>query len=89
MQQFQPQFLVGHFPAPETQGHLHPVTLFQKLDQLAQLDLVVTDIGPGPELDFLDLGLLLFLLGSLKFLAFLKPELALINDSADRWLRVW
>ena len=40
-QQFHAEFLVCHLPAAKTQRHLGAIAFTEKLDQLAQLDLVV------------------------------------------------
>src|ERR1700730_11820016 len=46
--------LVRHFTAAEAQRDLSLVALVEKLDQVAQLDVVIAIIGAGTELDFLD-----------------------------------
>ena len=84
VQQFQTQLLVRHFAATEAQGDLDLVALFQKLQDRAHLHVVIMGIGPGTELDFLDLDdvLLLARLGlALLRLVFVLAE---IHDLADR-----
>jgi hypothetical protein len=88
LQEFHAQFLVRHLPAAKPQGHLDPVAFLEKFSQLAQLDLVIADIRARTELDLLDLYLLLFLLGLLKFFAFLKPKFAVVHDPANGRLRI-
>ena len=44
-------FLVSHLSAPETQRNLGLVAFVKKLDQVAQLDVVVAIIGARTELD--------------------------------------
>ncbi len=70
--------LMCNFAATETQGNLGLVALTQKTDQVTQLDVVITLIRTGPELDFLDLNLLLFKSGIVLFLALGILKLAII-----------
>src|SRR5262245_66239712 len=63
LQQALAELLVRHLAAAETQRHLGLVAILEELDQLPKLDLIVTLVGSGPELDFLDLDLLLLELG--------------------------
>ena len=80
-------FLVGHFTATEAQGDFHLVFFLQEARHVAQLDLVVVFVRTRPQLDFLDLNLLLLeLLLMLAFL-FLVLEFAVIHDPANRRLR--
>jgi len=59
LQQRHPQFLVRDFTTAKTQRDLALVTLIQETLDVAQLDVVVTIVGPGAEFDFLDLDDLL------------------------------
>ncbi len=88
-QQFAAQFLVRHFAAPETQGDLHLVAVFQKLEDVAHLDFVVVGVRVGTELDFLDLDDLLLLAGLGFLLLSLVLELAIVHDLANRRVGVW
>jgi hypothetical protein len=87
-QQFQSQLSVGMLTTTETHRDLGLVTLIEEARQVAQLDLIVSDIGTGTEFDLLDLNLLLLLarLGLLLFLV--EPEAAVIHQTADRWIGV-
>jgi len=58
LEQAYAELLVRHFAAAKPQRHLGLVAFAEKPDQIPQLDLVITFIGSGPELDFLDLDLL-------------------------------
>jgi hypothetical protein len=63
LQQGHPDFLVRDFSAPETQCDLALIAFSQKPFDVAQLDVVVTVIGTGPELDLFDFNDLLLGLG--------------------------
>jgi hypothetical protein len=81
------EFLVRHFASAETQRDLGLVSLFQKADQVPDLDCVIAVIGAGPELDFLDLDLLLLELRVMCTLGFLVLEFAEVHQAAYRRLR--
>ena len=51
---------------------------------MLHLEVVVVDADLGPELDLLDLDLLLVLLGLVILLVLLVQELAVVRDLADR-----
>ena len=68
LQQPHAELLVRHLAAAEAQRHLGLVALLEEPDQVAQLDLVVALVGARPELDFLDLDLLLLELGLVRLL---------------------
>ena len=70
---------------PEPQGNLSFVAFAQKLDEIAQLDLVVILVGAGAKLDFLHLHLLLLASGFVGLFLFLILELAEIHQFANRW----
>src|SRR3546814_14736150 len=59
------QILVRHLATTEADGDLDLVALFQESKHVAQLDLVVAHVRDRTELHFLDLDLLLLLLGGL------------------------
>ena len=82
------QFLVRHFPTSESQRHFGLVAVFEEFAQLAHLHIVVAFFRARPELDFLDLHLLLLALRRLLLLVLLKHEFAEIHDSANRWFSV-
>lgn len=81
VQKLQSQFLMGHFAPTEPEGDLCLVALFQKTNQIPHLDLVITFIGTGPELDLLDLDLLLLAPGLVLPLAFLVLEFPVVHDA--------
>src|SRR5262249_49860185 len=80
--------LVGHFTATETQGDLRLITVFQELDQVAQLDVVVAIIGTRTEFDFLHGDYLLLQLGFVRLLLFRILELTVVHEAANRWSRI-
>src|SRR6185295_5832012 len=59
--------LVNHLSAPEPERDLGLVALRQELDEVAELDLIVTLFGARPEFHFLDLDLLLLASRRLSF----------------------
>ncbi len=75
---------MGHFPAAEPHGHLGLVTSFQKLGQLAHLDVVVAYVGTRSKLDLLDGDLLLLALGVVPALAFVVEKFTVVHDPAHR-----
>jgi len=88
-QQLTAQFLVRHFPAAETQGHLHLVPVFEELEDVAHFHIVVVAIRVWTELHFFNFdGFLLFARLSF-FLLSLVFELAIVHDFADRRICVW
>lgn len=84
LQQIHAQFAVRHFPAFKTHGNFGFVAIVEEFDQIAQFDLVVTFLGARPEFDFLDLDLLLLLLGGLQFFILFKLVFAVIHDFTNR-----
>jgi len=58
-QQRQTQLLVGNLTATEAQRDLGLVAVLQESDEISQLDVVITFVGAGAELDFFNLNLLL------------------------------
>ncbi len=84
VQKFDAKLLVRHLAATETQGDLDLVAFGQEFHDRAHLDLVVMGIGPGTELDLLDLDDLLLLTGLGLALLLFVFELAQIHDLADR-----
>src|SRR5437773_4869146 len=81
------KLLMRHLAATKTQRNLCLVTFTEKSDQVAELDLVIALVGPGPEFHFLDLDLLQLELRFVLLLGFAVLELAEIHDSAYRRLR--
>ena len=73
-----------HLATAETESHLDLVSLVEELDQLVELDLVVALVGARPELDLLDLDLLLLELGFVRLLLLAVAELAVVHELADR-----
>ena len=82
------EILMGHLAAPEPQCDLDLVSVVEKAPQVSELDLIVPVVGARPELDFLDLSLLLLAARRLSLLALLKLELAVIHQSANRRIGV-
>lgn len=80
-------FLVCHFATAEAQRNLDFVFFLQKARHIAQLDLVIVFVSTWPELDFLDLNLLLLEFLLMLTLLFLVLEFAVVHDSANRRLR--
>ncbi len=80
------ELLMGHFATAIAERDLGLVAFFKKLDEVTQLDLVVAVVSARPELDFLDLDLLLLLLGLMGLLLLAVLELAEIHELADGWL---
>jgi len=78
--------LVSHFSPAEAQGNFSFVTVGKKLDNVAQLDLIVVLIRSRTKLDFFDLDNLLLLFGLCQTLGFLILELAKVHQAAD-WRR--
>src|SRR5690606_1850609 len=73
-QQLGTELLVSHLAAAETKRDLRLVAVRQELDQVLQLDLVVTFLGAGSKLDLLDLNLLLLASRGLSLLVLLEHE---------------
>jgi len=88
VQKLQTKLLVRHLAAAEAQGDLHLVAFAEEFQHGAHLHIVIVGIGPGTELDLLDLDDVLLLAGlGLAFLL-LVLELAEVHDLADRRFRV-
>src|SRR5690606_30075189 len=81
-EKLRPELLVGHLSPPEAQSDLRFVAVTQEPDQVTELDLIVALVRAGPELDLLDLRLLLLLACGLGFLVLLEHELAVVHDPA-------
>jgi len=62
--QFGPLF----FPASEHDGDLHFVPFFQEPDDMAHIEIIIVPADLGPELDLLDLNLLLVFFGLMLLL---------------------
>ena len=89
LKQFTAQILVRHLAATEAQGDLYLVAIFQKLENIAHLDIIVVRIRIWTELDLFDLNDLLLLAGFGFALLRLVFELAEIHDLADGWIGIW
>jgi len=87
-QHIESQLAVCVLAATEPHRHLTLVTILQEPAQVTQLDVVVADIGPRPELDLLDLGLLLLLACLLFLILLFEDKLAIVHDPAYGRLRV-
>jgi len=85
-QQLGTQLSVGHLPTSKTQCDLGLVTLFEESNQISQFDLIVTFFGTWSELDFLELGCLLFLSSGILLLVRLELETTMVHDLAN-WRR--
>lgn len=89
VQQFQPQFLVRHLAATESQGDLDLVTLIQEFHHRAHFHLIVIGVCAGTEFDFLDLDdLLLFARFSLALLGLIFV-FAKVHNLANGRFRIW
>ncbi len=80
---------MGQLAAAEAQGHLDLVAFLEEPVHRPGLHIVVVDIDVGPELDLLDLDHLLPLARLGLLLLLLELELAVVEDLADRRIRVW
>src|SRR5690606_12185788 len=76
------EFLVSHLAAPETQGDLRLVALFEEALEIAQLHLVVAFVCSWTELDLFNLDDLLLGLRLLLALLLLVLELAIVHELA-------
>ena len=77
-----PTSLVSHFATTKTQSDLYLVAVFQKLEHVTHLDVIVIGIGVGSEFNLFDLDdLLLFPRFGFAFLRFVF-EFAEIHDLA-------
>ena len=77
-------FGVRHFAAAKFQRDLHLHVLAQKIDRVRQLDAQVVRVNARAQLDFLDDGGVLVLLGFLFLLGHFVAEFAEIHQPADR-----
>jgi hypothetical protein len=80
---------VRHFAPTEAQGDFGFVALFQKPDQITQLDLIIAFIGARAKFHLFNLNLLLLELGFVLTLALLVFELAVVHQAAHRRLGLW
>ncbi len=87
-QQFPAQVLVRHFAAAEAQGNFDLVALFQKLEDVLHLDVIVMGVGVGPEFDLFHLDDFLLLSGFAFALLLFVLVFAKVHDLADRRVRV-
>ena len=79
---------VGHFPAAEADGDLHPVPVGEKTLGVADLDIEIIDVDPRGHTHLFDLHDPLILFGFLVPLGLLEPVLAVIHELADGGDRV-
>ncbi len=79
---------MGQLAAAEAQGDLHLVAFLEEAVHGLGLHVVVVAVDVGPELDLLDLDHLLTLARLGLLLLFLEPELAVVEDLADRRIGV-
>ena len=75
-----------HLATAEAQRNLRLVAIIEELDQIAQLDVVITIIRARTEFDFLDQDDLLLQLGFMRLLLFLILELAVVHETGNRRL---
>src|SRR6056297_2889114 len=88
LEQVAPEILVRHLAPAKAQRDLDLVAALEEFQHVAHLDVVIMGVGPGAELDLLDLdGLLLLARFGLAFLLFVLV-LAEIHDLADRRIRI-
>src|SRR5690606_20446712 len=80
----QAQVLVGHLTAAEADRDLYLVAFLDEAAEVPQLHLVIALVRGGAELQFLELDLLLLLLGRIGLLLGLEPEPAVVHDPAHR-----
>ncbi len=71
-----------HLATTETQSDFHLVAVFEKLEDIAHLDVIVVAVCVGTELDLFDLDDLLLLAGFALALLLFVFELAEIHDFA-------
>ena len=80
------EFLVSHFPTAKPQCYFYLVTIFDEAAKITHFDLVIIFVSSRPKFHFLDLDLLLLLLGLMRLFRCLVLEFADIHDSANRRL---
>ena len=79
-----PDVLVSEFPPPKGHGELDLVAAQEEIARVLELEGVVVALDLGPHLDFLQLHLVLLLLGLAGAPVLLVLELAVIHDAAHR-----
>jgi len=89
LEQLAAEFLMSHFAATEAQGDLYLVAVFQKLEDVLHLHVIVVVIGVWTELDLFDLDCLLLFASLSFFLLSLVLEFAIVHDLANRWVCIW
>ncbi len=89
LQKLETEFTVRMLTSAETHGDLRFVSRLEKLDQVAQFDLVITLVSCGTKLDLLDVDDLLLLLRRLLLLLLFEDVLAVIHNAAHGWFRIW
>src|SRR5690606_6187377 len=83
-----PDLRVGHLPSAEHHGRLDLVALLKEAARVADLELEVVLVDAGPELDFLDLDLVLLLPRLAGLAGLLVLVLAVVHDPDHRRPRV-
>ena len=80
----EPELLMGHFTAAETEGHLDLHFLAQEIDRVTQFNAEIMGVDRGAKLDFFNpIGVLVFF-GFLLALRLFVAVLAVIDESANR-----
>jgi len=80
---------VRHFAPTKAQGDLYLVTVVQKLENVAHLNVIVVVIRVWTELNFFDFDDLLLLTCLSFFFLSLVFELAVVHDLANRRVGIW
>jgi len=79
LEQFSTQFHMGHFSTTKPYGNFRAVAIFDKFNQLLQLDLVIAFVSARAKLDLFDVHLFLALALIVLLFLLLKPVFAVIN----------
>ena len=87
-QELDAKLLMGHFSTTIAQGHLDPISFPKEINQLSQLNIVITNVSAGPEFYFLNLNLLGFRFSRLRFFLLFKKIFTEIHDAANGRLRI-
>lgn len=88
LRQFHPELAIRNLPALVNNDGFYFVTIFQEIDRMFEFELVIVIVGGRTKTQFLELsGVRLLTLILLLFLQFITV-FAIVEDLADRWLRV-
>jgi len=82
------KFGVGHFASAEFEGDFHLHILAEEINGVLDFDAEIVWIDLGAELDFFNLVGVLVLLGFLVALGLFVTVFAVINEAADRRIRI-